>query len=99
MATRAFRCPLCGGGLFRSVVVPRADGSQYLTSFYECAGCSVMFIDPSAFNANEPGPPSSAGVKLPPASPSMSLESYSKAVSAPDAVSHSAARRNGESER
>jgi hypothetical protein len=37
-----------------------------------------MFIDPSAFNANEPGPPSSAGVKLPPASPSMSLENYGK---------------------
>jgi hypothetical protein len=82
MSTRAFRCPVCGGGLFRSVVVPRADGSQYLTCFYECAGCSVMFIDPSAFNANEPGPPSSAGVKLPPASPSMALENYSKAASA-----------------
>jgi hypothetical protein len=37
-----------------------------------------MFIDPSAFNANEPGPPSSAGVKLPAASPSMALENYGK---------------------
>jgi hypothetical protein len=60
-------------------VVPRPDGSRYETSFYECAGCSVVFIDPNAFNANEPGSPKSAGAKLPVPSPSMTLETYSKA--------------------
>jgi hypothetical protein len=56
-----------------------------------------MFIDPSAFNANEPGPPRSAGVKLPPSSPSMLLENYGMTGSAPDAVIHSG-RRDRESE-
>jgi hypothetical protein len=78
MSHRAFRCQLCGSGFFRPVLVPRPDGSHYRTSFYECAGCSVMFIDPKAFNANEPGPPQSAGTKPAALSPTMSLESYGK---------------------
>jgi hypothetical protein len=78
MSHRAFRCPLCGGGFFRPVVVPRPDGSRYPTSFYECAGCSVVFIDPHAFNANEPGPPCSEGAKPPPPAPDLSLETYGK---------------------
>jgi hypothetical protein len=83
MSHRAFRCQLCGSGFFRPVVVPRADGSHYLTSFYECAGCSVMFIDPRAFNANEPGPPRSDGARPAAAAPSMSLETYSMAATDP----------------
>ena len=78
MSHRAFRCQLCGGGFFRPVVVPRPDGSRYPTSFYECAGCSVVFIDPHAFNANEPGPPSSEGAKPAAAAPDLSLETYGK---------------------
>jgi hypothetical protein len=66
------------------VVIPRPDGSKYETSFYECAGCSVVFVDPSAFNANEPGPPKSSGAKLPAAPPSMSLKNYSAAQKATD---------------
>lgn len=76
MSHRSFRCQICGSGFFRPVVVLRPDGSYYATSFYECAGCSVMFIDPHAFNANEPGPPRSEGVKPPPAPPGLSLETY-----------------------
>ncbi|HXR20562.1 MAG TPA: hypothetical protein VN757_11590 [Steroidobacteraceae bacterium] len=49
-----------------------------MTSFYECAGCSVMFIDPRAFNANEPGPPSSAGAKSAIAAPTLSLDTYGR---------------------
>ncbi len=78
MSHRAFRCQLCGGGFFRPVVVPRADGSRYLTSFYECAGCSVVFIDPHAFNANEPGPPRSEGAKLASPPPGLSLDTYGR---------------------
>jgi hypothetical protein len=83
MSHRAFRCQLCGGGFFRPVVIPRPDGSHYLTSFYECAGCSVMFIDPSAFNANEPGPPHSEGAKPPTAAPTMSLATYGRPIRPP----------------
>jgi hypothetical protein len=78
MSHRAFRCQLCGNGFFRPVVVPRPDGSRYPTSFYECAGCSVVFIDPHAFNANEPGPPCSEGAKPAAAAPDLSLETYGK---------------------
>ena len=78
MSHRAFRCQLCGSGFFRPVVVPRADGSHYQTSFYECAGCSVMFVDPRAFNANEPGPPRSEGAKSAATAPTMSLDTYGK---------------------
>jgi hypothetical protein len=78
MSQRAFRCQLCGGGFFRPVVVPRPDGSRYATSFYECAGCSVVFIDPNAFNANEAGPPCSEGAKPAVAPPDLSLETYGK---------------------
>jgi hypothetical protein len=78
MSQRAFRCPLCGSGFFRPVVIPRTGGSHYLTSFYECAGCSVMFIDPRAFNANEPGPPHSSGAQQPAAPPTMSLDTYGR---------------------
>lgn len=72
MSQRAFRCQVCGSGFFRAVLVPRPDGSLYATSFYECTGCSVVFIDPHAFNANEPGPPQSRGAKLPVAAPNTS---------------------------
>jgi hypothetical protein len=76
MANLAFRCSICGSGFFRPILVPRPDGTHYPTCFYECAGCSVMFVDPTAFNANEPGPPKSSGARLPAAAPSMSLERY-----------------------
>ncbi|MGA8707654.1 MAG: hypothetical protein WB646_11780 [Steroidobacteraceae bacterium] len=76
MGNLAFRCSVCGSGFFRPILVPRPDGTHYPTCFYECAGCSVMFVDPNAFNANEPGPPKSCGARLPVAAPSMSLERY-----------------------
>jgi hypothetical protein len=95
MSQRAFRCQLCGSGLFRPVVVPRPAGGHYMTSFYECAGCSVMFIDPRAFNANEPGPPHSAGAQQAAAPPSMSLDTYGK----PLRESASDSRHSGAAER
>ena len=75
--------------VFRSVTVPRRDDSHYPTSFYECAACSVMFLDPGAFNANEPGPPQSAGAKLPDAAPTQPLQPYGKG--APTSPEESAA--------
>lgn len=29
----------------------RTNGSFYTTTFYACSGCSVMFLNPEAFNA------------------------------------------------
>jgi hypothetical protein len=83
MSHRAFRCLVCGSGYFRPIAVPRPDGSRYVTSFYECAGCSVMFLDPRAFNANEPGPPQSAGAKPPAAEPCLSLDTYGRSMREP----------------
>jgi hypothetical protein len=45
-----------------------------------------MFVDPNAFNANEPGPPKSAGVRPPSATPSMLLESHGVGGNAADSA-------------
>jgi len=66
---RAFRCPICGAGFYRSVYAPRPDGTHRQTFLHECTGCSTVFLDPIAFNANEPGPPHSRGPTLPKRSP------------------------------
>lgn len=44
-----FRCPICGTTIFERVAVPRAGGTFYLTDFFQCAGCSVMFRDAVRF--------------------------------------------------
>src|ERR1700761_7644502 len=44
-----FRCPVCLGTKSRRVVVPRANGAAYETSFYSCAGCTTMFLDARLF--------------------------------------------------
>jgi hypothetical protein len=62
--------------------VLRRDGTYYQTAFHECAGCSVMFTDPTAFNASEPGPPQSAEAKLPPAPPDLPLKTYGTGAAA-----------------
>ena len=60
------------------MTVPRREGSHQTTALYECAGCSVVFCDADAFNANEPGPPSSRGPKLPPATYEPEMQTYGK---------------------
>jgi hypothetical protein len=80
--TRAFRCAVCGGGEFRRVCTPRPDGTSKETILYECAGCSVVFLDVTAFNANEAGPPKSRGARLPgTASSSANSNTYGASVS------------------
>jgi predicted RNA-binding Zn-ribbon protein involved in translation (DUF1610 family) len=44
-----FKCPLCGSDGYTRVRVKKADGSWYITEFYHCFGCSVMFTDPVQF--------------------------------------------------
>lgn len=40
--------------MFSEVSVRRADGRMYRTEFYQCAGCSAMFIDPVKFTEFKP---------------------------------------------
>ncbi len=44
-----FRCGVCGNSKYQRVAVDRPNGGKYLTSFYRCLICSVMFLDPEAF--------------------------------------------------
>jgi hypothetical protein len=44
-----WRCPLCDTTAYNRVRVRRPDGKEYLTEFYECAGCTVMFRNPGRF--------------------------------------------------
>lgn len=47
-----FCCPLCNCSKFVRVRVRRPNGDWYVTEFYECFGCSVMFTDPEKFSGN-----------------------------------------------
>jgi len=46
----AFKCPLCGSKKYVAVRVQRPGGQWYVTPFYECFHCSVMFRDPHLFS-------------------------------------------------
>lgn len=48
-----FICPICRFDAYCRVVVFRSDHSRYLTPFYRCGGCSVMFINRQIFSADE----------------------------------------------
>ena len=61
----SFRCPLCGSTSFGPVTVRRRDGSLYLSSLRQCAGCSIVFTDPERLSKSEP-PPTPAAPPLPP---------------------------------
>lgn len=47
-----FKCPLCQGHRCDKVIVKRPDGSDYVTSFYACVICTVMFRDPRRFTVH-----------------------------------------------
>jgi hypothetical protein len=74
---------VCGSGFFRPVAVPRPGGRHYTTCFHECAGCSIMFVDPLAFSANEAGPPHSRGPQLPPETYQPDMVTYGRGSGRP----------------
>ena len=43
-----FRCPLCRGVTCERVIVKRPNGTSYVTAFYSCTICTLMFRDPRA---------------------------------------------------
>lgn len=42
-----FWCPICAFDAYVRKVVVRPDRSRYVTSFYKCGGCQVMFCNRS----------------------------------------------------
>ena len=44
-----FLCPLCDGRYYGRGTVNRGNGKPYLTEFFTCLSCSVMFRDPQRF--------------------------------------------------
>lgn len=44
-----WRCPVCNATAYRQTMVARPDGRSYLTEFFECAGCTLMFRHPGRF--------------------------------------------------
>ena len=53
LSRSGFRCPVCQFDAYCRVIVTRADGSRYVTSFYRCGGCSVLFLNPQTFSGGE----------------------------------------------
>jgi len=49
MSVSGWRCPLCDGTAYCQVEVSRESGKRYMTEFYECVGCTVMFRHPGRF--------------------------------------------------
>lgn len=49
-----FDCPICGFDAYCRVIVFRPDGTpqgqRYVTDFWRCGGCQVMFANPAAFS-------------------------------------------------
>lgn len=45
-----FLCPLCGSNNCHFVSIRRANGTRFVTEFFQCAGCSVMFGNPEVFS-------------------------------------------------
>jgi hypothetical protein len=49
-----FRCRICGDREYVEVRVQRPSGNWYVTSFFQCVGCTAMFRDPISFSGTRP---------------------------------------------
>jgi hypothetical protein len=47
----AWRCRLCRCERYHRVSVIKRNGARYETAFFACSQCSVMFLNPTRFNA------------------------------------------------
>lgn len=43
---------ICDFDAYCRIIVQRTDHSRYVTQFYKCGGCQVMFANPRTFSAN-----------------------------------------------
>ena len=48
----SWRCRICGYDRYYRVTVLRKTGARYETPFFACSKCSVMFLNPTQWNAN-----------------------------------------------
>jgi hypothetical protein len=55
--TGQWNCRVCGFDRWHVVSVKRKNGALYTTSFYACAGCSAMFLNPEQFNVSSEAAP------------------------------------------
>src|SRR5712692_2622807 len=44
-----WQCPLCKATTYKKIKVRKPNDQEYLTEFFECAGCTVMFRHPGRF--------------------------------------------------
>jgi hypothetical protein len=44
-----WRCPICNSVSYDKVFVTKPGGGSYLTEFFECRGCTIMFRRPGRF--------------------------------------------------
>jgi len=51
VSVSAWRCRLCSYERYHRVSVTRKNGARYETAFFACSQCSVMFLNPTQFNA------------------------------------------------
>jgi hypothetical protein len=63
MTLSQWRCRVCGFERYHRVSVLRKNGSRYETAFHACSQCSVMFLNPSQFDANSTAVPN---IEMPP---------------------------------
>lgn len=63
VSSSAWRCRVCGFERHHRISVMRKNGGRYETQFFACSLCSVMFMNPTQFNAFSTAAPN---VEFPP---------------------------------
>jgi len=58
-----FRCPLCRAVSCERLVIQRPNRPPYLTNFFHCSICTVVFLDPIAFTRGFEDRPRTASPK------------------------------------
>jgi hypothetical protein len=64
--TDQWTCRMCRFPRYHQVSVMRKDRSPYLTAFFACSQCSVMFLNPQQWNGSASEQPG-VNVEAPPA--------------------------------
>jgi hypothetical protein len=57
MMLSQWRCRVCGFDRYHRVAALRKSGARYETPFSACSQCSVMFLNPTQFDANSMAAP------------------------------------------
>lgn len=63
VSVAAWQCRVCSYERYHRVSVIKRNGVRYETAFFACSRCSVMFLNPTQFNALIDASPS---IEMPP---------------------------------